>query len=63
MIKEGQVVGLVTTLAEPYARATPAASVQLFLEGYGIKPSETSQPKVPDTPPQKPPSPTAKSKY
>jgi Trypsin-like peptidase domain len=38
MLKEGQVVGLVTEESAPYAQAIPAAMVQVFAEGWGVKP-------------------------
>ena len=37
MIQDGRVVGLVTELSEPYGRATPVSSVQLFLKGWGVE--------------------------
>jgi Tol biopolymer transport system component len=42
LIKESQVVGLVTGLVGPYGRAELATGVQDFLEGYGFKPAPKS---------------------
>jgi Tol biopolymer transport system component len=39
LIQDGRVVGLVTDLGNPYGSAIPAATVQLFLQGFGVKPS------------------------
>jgi formylglycine-generating enzyme required for sulfatase activity len=39
LIKNGQVIGLVTELAESYSRATPIAIVKLFLQGWGVYPT------------------------
>jgi hypothetical protein len=38
LLKEGQVVGLVAEESAPYAQAIPAAMVQVFVEGWGVKP-------------------------
>jgi hypothetical protein len=38
MLKGGQVVGLVIQESAPYAQAIPAAMVQHFTEGWGVKP-------------------------
>ncbi len=37
MIKKDQVTGLVTEVSQPYGYATPASSVQLFWEGWGVE--------------------------
>jgi hypothetical protein len=50
MIKDGQVVSMVTEMSTPYGRATPAASIQLFLEGWGVRLSEAGSKRV-DSPP------------
>ncbi len=38
MLKAGQVVGLVTEESTPYAQAIPVTMVQVFVEGWGVKP-------------------------
>jgi hypothetical protein len=38
VLKEGQVVGLVTEESAPFAQAIPAAMVQIFMEGWRVKP-------------------------
>jgi hypothetical protein len=37
LIKDNQVIGLVTGVSGRYGRATPAASVRLFVEGWGVQ--------------------------
>ncbi len=64
LIKDGQAVGLITGVAGRYGRATPAASVRLFLDGWGVQSAQASQPLAPATPPGNTSSaPTATSRY
>ena len=46
LIKDGQVVGLITGLSGRFGRATPAAIVRLFIEGSGVEPGQIAQPAV-----------------
>ena len=46
LIKDGQVVGLITGLSGRFGRATPSTVVRLFIEGSGVEPGQITQPAV-----------------